>query len=80
MGVGGNQRKHILAAKTSPTKAVRPESLGAVRPTRLEKKKVQEWGVPNEAAEGCRDGITQSLVGHDKDLRFYHTLKGQGGE
>lgn len=33
MGVGGNQRKHILAAKTSPTKAVRPESLGAVRQT-----------------------------------------------
>lgn len=41
MGVGGNQRKHILAAET-PTKAVRPESLGAVRPTRLEKKKVLE--------------------------------------
>lgn len=79
MGVGGNQRKHTLAAKT-PAKAVRPESLGAVRPTRLEKKKLQEWGVPNEAPEGCRDGITQSLVGHDKDLGFYHTLKGSGGE
>lgn len=47
------------------TKAVRPESLGAVRPMRLGSER-REFGVPEEAREVCKDQSVQSLEGHDR--------------